>query len=93
MPELPYKPTTTQTARDTAALLVRGYNEHIRAHGPDDSYAAGRSHRDIVVMPDPASYGFIVNRDGREVAVLVITPGPGETALGVINAGRAAGSR
>jgi hypothetical protein len=73
-----------QSARDTAGILAKGYNEHIRLHGPDGSTAAGGDQlRDIVVMD--GGYGFIVRRDGYEMAVMVVLPEPGQSALSVFN--------
>lgn len=84
-----YNPDQANAAEAAASVLVKAYNAHITAHGPDGSTAAGNyPHHDMIVMGD-ADYGFIVRRNGAdgvpyEFAVLVITPGPGQNALGII---------
>ena len=57
-------PEQAKTASMIAALCARGYNEHIRLHGPDDSKASD-------VHPGRENLGFVVQRDGEEYTVLV----------------------
>jgi hypothetical protein len=47
-----------------AALCARGYNEHIRIHGPDADHADA-------TFETMAGSGFIVTCDGRRYVVLV----------------------
>jgi hypothetical protein len=55
---------TTEQTETVAALCARGYNEHIRLHGPDDSYAGEP-------VPTRDGMGFVVVRDGQEFLVYV----------------------
>jgi hypothetical protein len=47
-----------------ARLLVRGYNRHIKDHGPDSSHAGE-------VAETAGGHGFTVSRDGAHFTVRV----------------------
>lgn len=68
--------TTEHPETETVArLLARGYNRHIKDHGPDGDYAG-----EVTETSD--GHGLIVSRDGAEFAVRVeraqamTAPGP-----------------
>jgi hypothetical protein len=71
-----------------ARLLARGYNEHIRAHGPDDSFAyevveSGDGHG-LVIMRGGAAFSVQVGR----AAVLARREPGAEPRLCVLGAGQ-----